>query len=272
MNVGRRRQDRDRDPGGPDLPRDEAARRPARRTAAPAQLARGRLRRVRADGRDRHRRGHPRGGRRRDRGRDRSARRDRSPARRRRLVRPRPRRAGRPRGRGHRSAGRHRRLQLDRRLRLLRARAACRSAATRITADGYEIRVESVRENRIVAVRIHPVTTDRQRPLNPTAPRLTSVGASSFPLCRRSALAKGADMWVVKLTDKQIEVMRSLLRSETHLGPSLLGRARGARARALGRASGRAAAVGGRLAAAARRGSPRPTSSGTFRVTAAPPV
>jgi len=30
----------------------------------------------------------------------------------------------------------------------------------KITADGYEIRVESVRENRIVAVRIHPVTAE----------------------------------------------------------------------------------------------------------------
>ena len=38
--------------------------------------------------------------------------------------------------------------------------AGCRSAATRCRADGYEIRVESVRENRIVAVRIHPVTAE----------------------------------------------------------------------------------------------------------------
>jgi magnesium and cobalt exporter, CNNM family len=30
----------------------------------------------------------------------------------------------------------------------------------RIVADGYELRVESVRENRIVAVRIHPVTAE----------------------------------------------------------------------------------------------------------------
>ena len=32
----------------------------------------------------------------------------------------------------------------------------------RIRADGYKIRVESVRENRIVAVRIHPVTAVHQ--------------------------------------------------------------------------------------------------------------
>lgn len=30
----------------------------------------------------------------------------------------------------------------------------------KVTADGYELRVESVRENRIIAVRIHPVTTE----------------------------------------------------------------------------------------------------------------
>jgi hypothetical protein len=32
-----------------------------------------------------------------------------------------------------------------------------------ITADGYEIRVESVRENRIEAVRIHPRGEPRDR-------------------------------------------------------------------------------------------------------------
>jgi hypothetical protein len=30
-------------------------------------------------------------------------------------------------------------------------------------------------------------------------------------------------MWVVKLTDKQLEVLRALLRSEEHLGPALKG-------------------------------------------------
>jgi hypothetical protein len=30
-------------------------------------------------------------------------------------------------------------------------------------------------------------------------------------------------MWVVRLTDKQLEVIRALLRSEEHLGPSLQG-------------------------------------------------
>jgi hypothetical protein len=30
-------------------------------------------------------------------------------------------------------------------------------------------------------------------------------------------------MWVVRLTDKQLEVLRALLRSEDHLGPALRG-------------------------------------------------
>ena len=30
-------------------------------------------------------------------------------------------------------------------------------------------------------------------------------------------------MWVVRLTDKQVEVLRALLRSEEHLGPALRG-------------------------------------------------
>jgi hypothetical protein len=30
-------------------------------------------------------------------------------------------------------------------------------------------------------------------------------------------------MWVVRMTDKQLEVLRALLRSEEHLGPALQG-------------------------------------------------
>ena len=30
-------------------------------------------------------------------------------------------------------------------------------------------------------------------------------------------------MWVVRLSDKQLEVLRALLRSEEHLGPALAG-------------------------------------------------
>ena len=115
------------------------------------------------------RRGHPRGDRRRDRGRDRRPGGLDPPALRRRLLRPRPRLARRPRRPGHRAAGRHRRLQLDRRLCLLRARP--RPAAWRpVQADGYTIRVESVRDNRIVAVRIARTAT---RP--PPRERLTHL-------------------------------------------------------------------------------------------------
>ena len=109
---------------GGDRPRDPPARRPSPRPAGAAHLALGDRRRVRPHGRDRHRRGHPRGGGGGDRGRDRPARRGAAPARRRRVVRARPRLARRPRRPRDRAAGRQRRLQLDRRLRLRRARAA----------------------------------------------------------------------------------------------------------------------------------------------------
>ena len=32
----------------------------------------------------------------------------------------------------------------------------------KVRADGYELRVESVRDNRIIAVRIHPVTAEHR--------------------------------------------------------------------------------------------------------------
>ena len=114
-------------PRRPDRAGDAPARRPPARPPGPAHLALGRRRRVRAHGRDRHRRGHPRGGGGGDRGRDRPPRRRPAPAHQRRLVRPRPRLARRPRRRRDRAAGRHRRLQLGRRLRLRRARAAAQA-------------------------------------------------------------------------------------------------------------------------------------------------
>ena len=116
--------DRARDPRRADLPGDEAARRPAGRAPAPAKLDRRGLGRVRPDGRDRHRRGHPRGGGGRDRGRDRPAGGLDAPAHGRRLVRAGPRVARRPGGRWDRAAGLLGCLQLDRRLRVLRARPA----------------------------------------------------------------------------------------------------------------------------------------------------
>ena len=80
-----------------DRARDQAARRPARRPPAPAHVDGGRRRRVRPHRRHRDRRGHHRGGRRRDRRRDRPGRRRGPPAGQRRLVRARPRRGHRPR-------------------------------------------------------------------------------------------------------------------------------------------------------------------------------
>ena len=114
-------------PRGADRARDQAARRPAGRPPAPAQLARRRDRRVRPHGRHRHGRGHHRGGRGRDRRRDRPARRRRAAARQRRLVRARARRDHRPRRLRARAAGRLRRLQLGRRVRVRRARAAAQA-------------------------------------------------------------------------------------------------------------------------------------------------
>jgi magnesium and cobalt exporter, CNNM family len=46
----------------------------------------------------------------------------------------------------------------------------------RIVADGYELRVESVRENRIVAVRIHPVTAEHPLPADRSATRSEPAG------------------------------------------------------------------------------------------------
>ena len=51
----------------------------------------------------------------------------------------------------------------------------------RIQANGYEIRVESVRDNRIVAVRIHAVATGefprrRRRRARPQSPQLAAFG------------------------------------------------------------------------------------------------
>ena len=47
----------------------------------------------------------------------------------------------------------------------------------KVLADGYELRVESVRENRIVAVRIHAVTAEHRRARRPTTPAPVPTGA-----------------------------------------------------------------------------------------------
>ena len=102
----------------------------------------------------------------------------------------------------------------------------------KVLADGYELRVESVRDNRIVAVRIHPVTAEHQqvggerRPASARAPPESpaSVRAPLIPSPHPIARDPGVwTMWVIKLTDKQLEVLRAMLRSEEHLGPALRG-------------------------------------------------
>ena len=82
-----------------------------------------------------------------------------------------------------------------------------------ITVDGYTLRVEAVRENRIEAVRI-----SRRRAVLPSVP---TPNFSEQPASRSEL--EVPPMWVVRLTDKQLEVLRALLRSEEHLGPALRG-------------------------------------------------
>jgi CBS domain containing-hemolysin-like protein len=52
----------------------------------------------------------------------------------------------------------------------------------KIVADGYEIRVESVRENRIVALRIHAVTAEHRLPAETVDRREAGASGSEKPL------------------------------------------------------------------------------------------
>ena len=277
MNAGRRRLDRAGDPRRPDLPETK----PLDDLLAELQRQRSsiarRRRRVRPHGRDRHRRGHPRGGRRRDRGRDRPARRLGPPPRRRRLVRARPRLARRPRGRRDRAAGRHRRLQLDRRLRLQRARPAAASAATRsaptATRSGSS-RCARTGSSRCGSTRRRPSTRRASAPApralaaSADPRRAASVRAPSSVAAQSSSATKGSHVGR-RLTDKQLEVLRAVLRSEEHLGPALAARSRRSSSRA-GTTCPTRAALGARSPTRpAARASPRPTSSGTSRASAA---
>ena len=65
------------------------------------------------------------------------------------------------RGLRARAAGRLRRLQLGRRLRLRRSSGGCPKRGDMVRVNGYSLRVESVRENRIEAVRIRDHEPDR---------------------------------------------------------------------------------------------------------------
>ena len=151
---GRRGDHRGARARGADRAGDQAARRPAGRPPAPALVARGRDRRVRPHRRDRHRRGHHRGGRRRDRRRDRPARRRGPPARQRRLVRARPRRDHRPRSTTGSSCRSTPTPTTRSAASCSASSGGCPKRGDTVSANGYSIRVESVRENRIEAVRI----------------------------------------------------------------------------------------------------------------------
>ena len=113
----------------------------------------------------------------RDRRRDRSRRGRRAQAGQRRLVGARPRADHRPRGLRARAAGRLGRLQLRRRVRVRRARAAAQARATWSRANGYSLRVESVRENRIEAVRIRDHGSDEAAAAAGPSPREATEGA-----------------------------------------------------------------------------------------------
>ena len=211
-----------------DRARDQAARRPAGRPPARARVARRRGRRVRPHRGHRVRRGHRRGGRRRDRRRDRPGRGGRPPAGQRRLVGARPR--------------------ADHRPRRLRARAARGSDAYNsvggfvfgelgrlpkrgdmVRANGYSLRVEAVRENRVEAVRIRDHQPRRARPnaaesaarargarVRPQAAELRSVRESTY------SSAEVLPMWCVKLSDSQRDAVRALIKAQGgSSGPSL---------------------------------------------------
>ena len=83
-------------------------------------------------------------------------------------------------------AGRQRRLQLGRRVRLRRARTPAPRGDT-VSADGFSIRVESVRDNRIEAVRI------RERRRVPARRRSASRLSCDVPPKTRPARGGGPD-------------------------------------------------------------------------------
>ena len=116
------------------------------------------------------RRGHHRGGRRRDRRRDRPGGRRGAPAGQRRLVRARPRRR-RPTSTTTASSCRSTPTPTTRSAASCSPSwGGCRGAATRSPPNGYSIRVESVRENRIEAVRIRERrAVAERRPASATA-------------------------------------------------------------------------------------------------------
>ncbi len=263
----RRRLDRAGDPARAGVPRDETARRPAGRAPAAAQLDGRRRRRVRAHGRDRHRRGRARGGRRRDRGRDRPARRVDPPARRRRLVRARPRLARRSGGRPASSCRSTPTRSTRSAATSSPSSGACRSAATR--SEPTATRSASSRSARTGS---SPCGSARRRaaPSSATAPEPNPALSSRcvpsvFVRSLRDNSATEGGQRVGRQAHRQAargtESATALGGSSRPGAPAL---ARGPGARPLGRPPRRAAPVDRRLVRGPHaRASPRPTSSGT---------
>ena len=95
-----------------------------------------------------------------------------------------------------------------------------------VRSNGYSLRVESVRENRIEAVRIRDHGTDETaagRPSRARPPRAPerNRGRAFRPAAACYASAAGGCMWCVKLSDSQRDAVRALIRAQGELGPSL---------------------------------------------------
>ena len=160
-------------------------------------------------------RGHPGGGRGRDRGRDRRSLIDCQAPCGRRLVRPWPRGDRRPGGRGDRATRRLRRLQLCRRLRLLRARPP---AQARRSHPGQRQRDPG---------RVGPREPHRRRANPPDDGRAPGRHPARDRRGLKSSSGAGRSfalaMWTVRLTDRQKEVLTATLATQQQLGPALSG-------------------------------------------------
>ena len=129
-----------------------------------------------------------------------------------------------------------------------------------VRVNGYSLRVESVRENRIEAVRIRDHEPDRAAD---DGAQESVRDASYLDLARALPSGGLANMWSVKLSDSQRDALRADEGSGGVYDSDSRRCARGARARPLGRPARGRAAVGPRQELAQPRASTRPTSSGT---------
>ena len=90
-----------------------------------------------------------------------------------------------------------------------------------VHANGYSLRVESVRENRIEAVRIRDHEPARRAKERSNAGRVRPrrrLGCPGKSPCRRSCR-----MWSLEVNDSQRDALRMLIRAQGETGPSLSG-------------------------------------------------